>query len=177
MATPGGRMPASEGNRPSQAPGVGPNSKRHDLERRDTPYLHDSDLQQGDVQAMEQGQRVAPRQTQEAAAPRTASQGGGATSGPTSNGATVPDPIQFFAGRANGQVGLPQSRSQVDNSRAATWLPILRQLAAGPGSSGALASAIINQARALAAARQTPATIVDMNGADDALEAMLSEGI
>jgi hypothetical protein len=40
-----------------------------------------------------------------------------------------------------------------------------------------LANAIINQAREIARTKQAPATIVDMDATDDALEAMLNEGI
>jgi hypothetical protein len=175
MAEKGGRLPASEGGRPVSAPGVGKNSKRSDLETRTVPYLHDSDLQQGDVQALEQGQRIAPAQVQQPAVQGQTPQGG---NGGTPQGTgEVPDAIDFFAGRASGQPGIPRTQARIDNSRALTWLPILRQLAAGPGSSGALASAIINQARELSRFSQTPATIVDMESADDALEAMLAEGI
>ena len=89
----------------------------------------------------------------------------------------MPDPIDFFGERASGEISVPQSRVQIDNSKALTWLPIMRQLAAGPGSSPMLANAIINQARELARTRQVPATIIDMDATDDALEAMLNEGI
>ena len=176
MAPPGGRIPPD--GRPAQVPGVGKRSKRHDLERRNTPFLHDSDLQQGDVQALEQGQRIAPKQTQGPAAPV---QGSGTTVQPDATGAgqssglAAPDPIEFIAGRSSGAVGIPQPRVG-GPSRAAEWLPILRQLATGPGSSGLLASALINQVRQM---RQSfvPVTVIDFQDIDAGLEAMLDEGI
>jgi hypothetical protein len=126
---------------------------------------------------MEEGQRIAPAQTQQPAQTAAPSQarGGGATTS-TGPGATVPDPIDFFAENASG-VGVPRGRTQIDNSKALTWMPILRRLAAGPGASPMLANAIINQARELSRARHVPATVVDMDATDDALEAMLDEGI
>ena len=55
----GGRI-APDG-RQSQAPGVGKNSVRSDLSQpAKTPGLAGSDLQQGDVQALERGQKIAP---------------------------------------------------------------------------------------------------------------------
>src|SRR5690606_16933027 len=88
MTARGGRIPPD--GRPTQAPGVGKNSKRHDLERRNVPFLHGSDLQVGDVQAMEQGQRIAPKQTQAPAAPP--SRGGGSGQQATSTGGAAMTP-------------------------------------------------------------------------------------
>jgi hypothetical protein len=170
----GGRI--APDNRPAQAPGVGKNSKRHDLERRNTPFLHGSDLQQGDIQAMEQGQRIAPVQTQQPAAPRPAPAGGStASTTGTGPGMAVPDPIAFIGERAGGTLTPPASGVHVDNSKALTWLPLVRQLAAGPGSSPMLASAFINQARNLRKMGHMPAAIIDLDGVDDAIEAMLGE--
>lgn len=166
-------MPPSEGNRPVQAPGVGKNSKRHDLERRSVPYLHDSDLQVGDVQAMEQGQRIAPKQTQRPAAPEPR---GGGSSGTASPGAAMtppPDAIDFLAGRIGGQpMEAPARRAEIANSKAMTWLPFAQQLASGPGASGVLVSALINQMRALSKTPVREVTTIDMSDIDAALEAM-----
>lgn len=172
MTARGGRIPPD--NRPAQAPGVGKNSKRHDLERRDVPFLHGSDLQVGDVQAMEQGQRIAPKQTQRPAAPPAR---GGAGSQTTTSGEgaamTPPDPIEFLAGRFGGQqMEAPPRRADIANSKAMTWLPLVRQMAAGPGSSGVLASALINQMRALSRMPVRETTVIDMQDVDAALEAM-----
>lgn len=174
---PGGRI-APDG-RPPQAKGVGKKAKRHDLERPKTPGLHGSDLQQGDVQAMEDGQRIAPASTQQPAAPTP--QGGLANA--KSSGQMpqapmqVPDAIDFLAGKNGNDFNMPNLQRQTDSSRALTWLPVLRQLASGPGTSSALVNAFINQARALNQAGSQPATIVDMRAADDGIEAMLDAGI
>lgn len=172
----GGRIPPD--NRPVQAKGVGENSKRHDLERRSVPFLHGSDLQQGDVQALRQGQRIAPKQTQQpaVAAPAQAG-GGGATTSASSAGATVPDPIEFLGQRQGKGLSIPQRERRPDNERALSWLPLIRELAVGPGSSGVLARTLINQARALQRRGGVPATHIDLQAIDDGIEAMLDVGV
>lgn len=172
----GGRIPPD--GRPAQAPGIGKNAKRHDLERPATPGLHNSDLQQGDVQALEQGQRIAPRSTQQPAisAPNVGSQ-------PTSRaqmsgqGMQIPDAIDFLGKKNGAEFSPPQPIRRLDASKAMTWLPILRRLASGPGASSALVNAFINQARLLSQAGAQPATVVDMSAIDDGIEAMLNEGL
>ncbi len=168
----GGRIPPD--GRSPQAKGVGKNSKRHDLERRSVPFLHGSDLQQGDVQALQQGQRIAPKQTQQPGQtpqPQTSSpQQGGAA------GTEVPDPIEFIAGRSSGQVN-PTGAPPAASPKAGTWLPILQKMAQGPGVSGNLAGALISQGRALRQIPRREATVVDMQAIDDGLEAMLDAGI
>lgn len=169
----GGRIPPD--GRPAQAPGVGKNSKRHDLERRDVPFLHGSDLQQGDVQAMQEGQRIAPKQTQRPATPQPRGDGGSqqVTTGNRGAAATPPDAIEFLASRIGGaSVAPPPRRADIANAKAMTWLPLVRQMAAGPGSSGVLASALINQMRALSKMPVREATVIDMQDVDAALEAM-----
>lgn len=176
MAGKGGRIPPD--GRPPQAKGVGKNAKRHDMERPKTPGLHNSDLQQGDVQAMEQGQRIAPASTQQPAGPsasQTQQTPNRATSGVS--GVEVPDAIEFLAGRNGQGFNVPNPQRQLDSSRALTWLPIIRQLVSGPGTSSALVNAFINQARLMQQAGGQPATIVDMRATDDGLEAMLDVGV
>lgn len=175
MTARGGRIPPD--GRPPQAKGVGRNAKRHDLERPATPGLHDSDLQQGDVQALEQGQRIAPRQTQQRGrTPQTQGTPNGGASG-VSGGMQIPDPIDFLAGKNGPEFGPPRPARRLDASRAMTWLPLLRQLAAGPGASSALVSAFINQARLLSQAGAQPATVVDLNAVDEGIQAMIDEGV
>lgn len=179
MATKGGYIPPD--GRPAQAKGVGKNAKRHDLERPATPGLHDSDLQKGDVQAMEQGQRIAPRQVQGPPTPPQSS-----TSQPTQQmgidrqnpgGMEVPDPIDFLAERNGQEFNIPVPQRHIDESKAMTWLPILRQLASGPGASSALVNAFINQARLMQQRGGQPATVVDMAATDDGIEEMLNVGL
>lgn len=171
----GGRV--APDNRGPSVSGVGKNSKRTDMERRSVPFLHDSDLQQGDVQAMEQGQRIAPKQTQRPAAPAPAG-GSGTQTEQTGTGAVdIPDPIEFLGGLSDGPLTEPVRNNPQAASKAATWLPILTQLASGPGSSGLLASAIINQARALRRIPRSDAMVLDLHDVDRAIEAMLDEGV
>lgn len=180
MAEKGGRI-APDG-RPPQAKGVGKNAKRHDLERQKTPGLHDSDLQQGDVQALENGQRIAPASTQQPAVgggapPQQAQQPQPQQQRAGGMPIEVPDAIDFLAEQNGPDFNPPRIQRQIDESKALTWLPILRQLAAGPGASPALVTAFINQARLMSQRGGQPATIVDMRAADDGIEAMLDAGI
>lgn len=166
----GGRIPPD--NRGPQAKGVGKNSKRHDMERRKVPFFHQSDLQQGQVQALEQGQRVAPVKTQQPAKPRQAVSRSANTS---SQGVNIPDPIDFIAGRSQGgAAALSAPIANAENVKS--WLAFLQPLITGPGSSGLLAGAYINQLRNM---MRTPKLadgfVIDFNDIDDALEAMVGE--
>ena len=169
---PGGRIPPD--NRGPAAKGVGKNSKRHDMERQATPGLHGSDLQQGDIKKLERGQRIAPIRTQPSAGPKrqpqpsTPPQGGSA-------GMQVPDAIEFLGGRQGSEFDPTPPVRDLATSRAVTWLPVLRELAVGPGSSGLLASTLITQARRLGVAKPRPATVVDLRATDDAIEALVNE--
>jgi hypothetical protein len=169
---PGGRIPPD--NRPTQAKGIGKNSKRHDLERRTTPYLHGSDLQQGDVQALEQGQRVAPKQTQQPAGPAPAQQAAPAQA--TTAPAQIPDAIDFISQIAGGQtLGVPQAAAPV-NPNIDAWLEFASHMANGPGASGLLAGAYINQMRQARRFPQNAGSVfIDLNDVDASLEAALNE--
>lgn len=177
MAEKGGRIPP-DGRQPA-AKGVGKNAKRHDLERPATPGLHGSDLQKGDVQALEQGQRVAPPGTQQPAAPQPQGTPNRRQSGGSGGqGMEVPDAIDFLGGRAGGPRPSATPRAKhLDNERALTWLPVVRELASGPGASGLLASIFIQQSRNLRRRGGNPATVIDMQAVDDGLETMLNEGV
>ena len=168
---PGGRIPPD--NRGPQAKGIGKNSKRHDMERQATPGLHGSDLQQGDIQKLERGQRVAPIRTQPAAAPQR--QAGGQARGQPRAPMQTPDAIEFLGGKQGPEFNMPQTGRPVLNEKALSWLPLVRSLVVGPGSSGLLASAFINQARELRKSNSSPTTIIDLDATDDGLEAMLDE--
>lgn len=169
----GGRIDPD--GRPPQVAGVGKNSKRHDLERPKTPGLHGSDLQQGDVQALEQGQRIAPAQRQERGQRGTPPTSRSREA--SSRSANIPDAIEFLGGRQGPEFNIPQAGRQIENHKALDWLPILRRLAVGPNASSALVSAFINQSRHLARAGGTPATIIDLGAIDDGIEAMLNESV
>lgn len=130
-------MPASEGNRPVQAPGVGPNAKRHDLERRAVPNLHGSDLQQGDVQAMEQGLRIAPVQEQAPAIPPPPPSGRDDNRIQEIPGQEL-DINEVIQARLAGTLEPDRPGVAVNETaqrRAATWLDIIRDLANQPGAS------------------------------------------
>lgn len=171
----GGRI-APDGRTP-QRPGVGRQSKRHDLERRDVPFLHGSDLQQGDVQAMESGQKVTRKRTQQPAGPGGAT-GSTAASKPARGGSSpspgTPDPMQFLIDRTKGsmtpgQPSVPQR--QVDVS---AWTPLVQRFANAPGTSGVLRQAFLHQYAALA--RRPYATdvmVIDLQALEAGAEAML----
>lgn len=175
MAGKGGRIPPD--NRGPQAKGVGKNSKRHDMERRSVPPLHGSDLQQGDVQALEQGQRTSPPQTQQSATQQPAQGGGGQQAAPQGAQMQIPDAIDFLGGRQDNSWSPPVPQRRLDVSKAMTWLPILRRLASGPGASGVLVNAFINQARLLSQQGAQPASIVDLGAGDAGIAAMLEKGM
>lgn len=172
----GGRI-APDGRGP-QAKGVGRNAKRHDLERPATPGLANSDLSQGDVRDLEEGQRIAPIQNQSRgqSPPLPEGQSGGQSGGAQSEVA-IPDAIQFLGGQQGSEFNLPVAEQGLDITKIETWGPILRQLVSGPGSTGTLANALINQARTLRQVRTGPAIVIDLQATDDAIEAMLAEGV
>lgn len=170
----GGRI--APDNRPAQAAGVGKNSKRHDLERRTTPFLHDSDLQQGDVQAMEQGQRIAPKQTQRPAAPAPTTGSGKATEVAGTSTTDIPDPIDFISSLTAGSGVSAPAAGTIPTQRLDMWVRYAEKLVNGPGSSGLLAGAYINQIRQLLRSPQAVDSVyIDLNDGDAAIETMLDE--
>lgn len=173
MTAPGGRIPPD--NRGPQAKGIGANSKRHDLERRTTPYLHDSDLQQGDVQAMEDGQRIAPAKSQAPAAPQPTTSNSRPQVQATGSG-QIPDAIDFLSGVAGGGVNVPTSGGVAPSANLDMWVRFARHLANGPGASGLLGGAYINQIRqAMRSPQAASAVMINLNDLDDALEVALDE--
>lgn len=172
MAEKGGVIP-NKGNPPA-AKGIGKNSKRHDLERPTTPGLHDSDLQQGDVSMLEQGQRVTKKRVMQPAN-QVPQQTQGRPPAQSQAPAATPDAIQFLGGRQGPEFTAPATGRGVNNNHALSWLPLVQQLVKGPGSSGLLASAFINQTRELRRSVSTPTQVVDMDSIDAGLEAMLDQ--
>jgi hypothetical protein len=162
----GGRIP-NQGNQP-QAPGIGRDAKRHDLEAGATPGLGGpdrgpTDLQFGDVQELEQGQQIVNQATggpQKSSKPRRR----------TSSQMDAPDPISFIAGRSGGQpIGDPSAsnRTAVD---VRPWMPLIEQVAARPNVGGAVGAAYV---RLLMKASRTPinprATVIDRQELDEML--------
>lgn len=170
----GGRI--APDNRPAQAKGVGKNSKRHDLERRDTPFLHDSDLQQGDVQALENGQRIAPKQTQRPAGPAPTSGSGNTKSVAGTGPADIPDPIDFISTLTAGAGVTPPMAGATPSANLDMWVRYAAHLANGPGASGLLRGAFINQMRNLRRSPQnTQSVVINLNDIDAGLEVALNE--
>ena len=152
--------------RPPQAPGVGKDAKRHDLEAPATPGVRNSDMQQGDRQKLEAAQKIAPRpqkSTPKAGAQPNRNQGGGMQ---------VPDPIEFAAGRIGGEV--PSAGPHVQLGDPGPWLPLLEQMAANPSSGGNLKAGLTNM---LAQYRRKPvvsqAIFIDMNEIDEIIDRSL----
>ena len=140
----GGKIPPD--GRPPVAPGVGKTARRHDLEAPATPGLSDSDLQQGDVQALEAAQKVAPRAKRNqppATGNAPARRRQGAQRGSEQFALPVPDPVDLAAKRAG-----DTARGQVGGGRTvdpSTWLPLAEQLALAPNAGGAIVSQLANQ--------------------------------
>lgn len=145
--------------RPPQAPGVGKDAKRHDLEAPATPGVRSSDMQQGDRQKLEAAQKIAPRPQ------KGTPQGGGSAPAQSAGGMQVPDPIEFAGQRMGGNVpavGAPMR--QVDSS---AWKPLVERLAYAPNGGGALAA---NLTDALTQFVRRPVvsevSFVDLDGVD-----------
>ena len=137
---PGGKI-APDG-RPPVAPGVGKTARRHDLEAPATPGLSNSDLQQGDVQQLENSQKIAPRpkRTQLPASPSGSPRQRGTVNGAPQQG--VPDPIDFAAQKIGGGSVVPDGGEvALDTAR---WRPLLLSIASDPSASGPLTTMIVN---------------------------------
>ena len=80
----------------------------------------------------------------------------------------IPDAIDFLGGRSKGLEVLPGEISQ--GTGATAWLPFVRQMIIGPGSSGLLAGAYINQFRQIIGSTSaTTPNVIDLADLDDAL--------
>ena len=173
MSQKGGRVPAD--NRPTQVSGVGKDSKRTDLSAPATPGLQGSDLQYGDVQMLEQSQRVAPIRNQQPAAttrrPRT--QAPVPPRGGTQS--DVPDPVAFLGDRLAGTYAPPDAQTALRPAAdVSTFLPLLRRIAASPGSSGVIGQAYMTLfANALNRPFTYETPLIDMQDADQDLAALL----
>ena len=165
---PGGKI-APDG-RPSQAPGVGKDAKRHDLEG--TPGLHNSSLQQGDVAMLEEGQRQF-KQVQKAATPAPS---GGAAAEPRAVDprADAPDAIEFIAGRAKGTFDPTTAGRATQRLDVERWKPLMSAIASDPTSSGPLTAGLLAQLVNMQnLPREGNVEVVDRNAADDAIWASI----
>jgi len=168
---PGGRIPPD--GRAPKAPGVGAQARRHDLERPATPGLAGSDLQQGDVQTLTQGQQIAPigKRTQSPNPGRNVA----AQSGSGRESQFVlesPDPMQFASQRLRGSFSGAPMEGAPASFDPTPWLPLLRRLVTHPGAGGTLTEAYVAQLSNLIRQPQRSQTlVVNMNDMDDALEA------
>jgi len=120
-------------NSPIRAKGVGRDAVRHDLDG--TPGL-DSDLQQGEVSQLEQGQKVVQntqgQQSQGQPLPQQAA----------SPAVNAPDPIDFAEAKIGGSLQVPtQATSRINTAQ---WLPMMEKLASSNGSSPLLRRAYVN---------------------------------
>ncbi len=149
----GGKI-APDGRAPV-APGVGKNARRHDLEQPATPGLAGSDLQQGDVQRLEQAQKIAPRPKRNQTAAKASGTPRSRTTlnGPPQDG--VPDPIDFAAQKsAGGGSILPDgAETALDTER---WRPLLMSIASDPTASGPLTTMIVNYISGMKDQAQNP---------------------
>jgi len=165
VADKGGVIPSD--GRPPVAPGVGKTARRHDLEAPATPGLSDSDLQQGDVQRLEQAQKIAPRPKrtqipavrQETPRRRQSTQRGSGEFALTS-----PDPVEMAGERIGGKTPSVDGGRTVDPG---AWLPLAEQLALSPNAGGAIVAQLTNQ---LAQFRRRPvvsqANFIDLDEMD-----------
>ncbi|MEE9593459.1 MAG: hypothetical protein V3W28_07755 [Thermoplasmata archaeon] len=156
---------------------MGRKSRRHDLSRPKTPGLSDSDLQYGDVQALEAGQRVTakPKQVQQPAAP-----GGGPAQARGAPGevapADAPNPMEFLRGRLGGTRTPPtKGRKYTRTIDDGGYVELMRRLATATGASGIVAQAYITKMQNVSRVPehyQVP--ILDMQDADQNLEDFLN---
>jgi hypothetical protein len=110
----------------------------------------DSDLQMGDVQALEAAQQAVP--TQKPAGAPSKSVKARRTS--TAKGES-PDPIEFIGGRSDSTTSpLDPGGGTVPLVDARPWMPLIKRVATTPGAGGAVGAALV---RLLTNQRRMPA--------------------
>lgn len=172
---PGGRIP-NQGNPPA-AKGIGKNAKRHDLETPSTPGLADSDLQQGDVGMLEQGQRTAPIKRQANAVPQRGQRPPeGKRSKIVSENPSTGDIITSRLGGTlplTGNQGVPDPQKQgLQNA----WVSMFNSLSKHPHMSPLLKARMQTTVRQVQeAGPRTEGNIYDLFDADNAIDAYLTE--
>ena len=144
-------MPAEQHGRTPAAPGVGAQAKRHDLESRSVPYLQGSDLQYGEVGAMQEAQSALGPRTQQSASPTAPNSAPRRDTAKNATPSGVPDPIEFFAGRrqpAHNGLAVRGDFQMQD------WLPYAQRAMNGAGSSSLLRRLFVRQLRNVHTASQ-----------------------
>ena len=150
-------------NSPIQAKGVGKDSKRHDLDG--TPGL-DSDLQQGEVQQMEAGQR-AVQNTQGQAVTQAEQPRAALPAEPMQ----APGAVEFAGQKVGGSLEGAGTAPLEEKISFTNWLPLLRRLATSPTSSGLLQRAFIERLQMeMNRPTGTKATLVRQRDFDNRLE-------
>ena len=144
------------------------------------PFLQGSDLQQGDVQALEQGQRVQPiKRTQPPARVNRKARGAANPGQPKMDANGIPtDPIGYLSGRIGGTYSGPKA-GPVGHSRNdyRAWLPLLEKIAKSPGASGVLVQAYITRLHNMLSGPVVHEHVmIDQNDADNQLELLLNGG-
>lgn len=153
-------------NSPIRNKGVGKDSKRHDLDG--TPGLSGSDLQYGDIQKMEAGQRAVQNTRQ------MASGGGSAAPQPPQGGSaplSAPDPLSFAKQKlGRGQAAVPTQ--QFNNIDLGPWMPLAEKIATSKGASPMLKMAYLRMLDELNRQPIQPVApqIVDVQALDRAVE-------
>ena len=170
MAQHGGKR-APDG-RPSVVPGVGKTARRHDLEAPATPGLSGTDLQSGDVQALEQAQQIAPRpkRPKPLASRRVTPRGvqSGDRAKVTESG-EIPDPVEMAGRKIGGSVVGDDSLVE-EPFDLEKWRPLLQEIARNPNLSGPLTSTLMRQLQNIAQIPNTASVhVIDQNAMDVAL--------
>jgi|GEM_PF-4351300 len=164
---PGGRIPPD--GRPPQAPGIGRNAKRHDLE---TPRLQGSDLQYGEIQEVQEGQRQIRAVTEQPPAAPQPPASGGQPAPQGGGGIAVPEPISFAAQKIGGTL-TPQPPPKVARGvNTRVWSTVYADLLSTGKASSKLKTALLQRVGEMMQAPYVPKPrILDMDDADAAVEA------
>lgn len=163
----GGTIPPD--GRPPQAKGIGKTARRHDLEAPATPGVGQSDMQQGDRKRLEAAQRVAPRPKKRNASGQTGAPPSKRRRSPQGSVET-PDPIDMASSRPGKPFDSSAATAPGPLVNPEPWMPMIRQMAINPNSSGAISEAYV---RLLTARRQRTigpsVNVVDTGELDDIL--------
>ena len=145
-------------NSPIRNKRVGKNAVRHDLDG--TPGL-DSDLQQGEVQQLEAGQKL----IQDTQAQQGVQDRGPLPVQPAEQGVAAPDPVEFAMSKIGGDLQVPTQ--ELSRINTAQWLPMVEKLAQSGGASPLLRKAYVDMLSRLQTEPFSGSTaVVDKNEID-----------